>query len=380
MKLIPPIFKVDFRQDPEDRWDNLLTDSWACRQSEILCRAVKKDLGKRLGSFSGLAPFVHDVAPRFAKVAAGDLDYLDDMKAWSEYAVGDIDQVILANFSYEALQVGSGLLNAVKLGGRVAAPVVDLFESVRETMGDVVEAGLEQAADGLKSFRKWARLCTSVAFHQPGLGMVHCRNLDWPIWQMKRASVILDCQSEAGSFKAVSVPGMVGVLSGVAEGRFSITINSNDYGDHLVPCMSGWSAALLVRWIFENCRSYEEALRELKKTPAFVPFYAMVAGPGKGQAAVVEVNTDGKGRIYKQPNYPVALANHYPGETSDEAEWEDSLARQDCVEERALKCKAKSLLGCFSVVNDDDELVTFGDTVQSMVLHPRSGAVLLQQL
>jgi predicted choloylglycine hydrolase len=206
--------------------------------------------------------------------------------------------------------------------------------------------------------------------------MVHCRNLDWPIWQMKRASVILDCQSEAGSFKAVSVPGMVGVLSGVAEGRFSITINSNDHGDHLVPCTSGWSAALLVRWIFENCSSYEEALRELKKTPAFVPFYAMVVGPGKGQAAVVEVNTDGEGRVYKQQDYPVAVANHFPSEIYEDDEDCNTQERQDLIETAANRCKAKTLAGCFSVVNE----VLYSNTVQSMVLHPRSGAVLLQQL
>jgi hypothetical protein len=195
MKFDAPTFKVDFRQDPDDRWDDLLADSWARRQSEILCRAVNKDIGKRLCSFSGLAPLVHKIGPRFARVAANGSDYLDDIKAWSEYAVGDIDQVLLANFSYEALQVGSGLLNTFKLGSRVAEPVIDVFKSIRETMGDVLESGMEKAADGMTSLRNWVGLCTSVGFHQPGLGMVHCRNLDWPIWQMKKATIILDCES-----------------------------------------------------------------------------------------------------------------------------------------------------------------------------------------
>jgi hypothetical protein len=338
MKLEAPTFTIDFRLPPEHRWDSLLTNSWARRQSKSLCRAAYKQALQQMEQKLGvLAPVTHWLAARLAKVIAGDLEFFDDMNVWSKYAVGDLDQVIMANFAYEAL-----------LTGRL-----------------------------LRNMTGW---CTSVAFYQSGLGMVHCRNLDWPIWQIKRATIILDCMSNAGSFQAISVPGLVGILSGVAKKRFSITLNSAPHFQKFVPNTGGWSAALLVRWIFENCSSYEEAVLELKRAPAFVPFYAMVVGPGEGQAAVVEVTTTGAGRVYSQPDYPIALANHYPGEMSDAEEWEDSLARQECVEARALKCRAKSLLGCFSVVNDEEGLVTFGGTVQSMVLHPQSGTVMLQQL
>jgi acid ceramidase len=192
---------------------------------------------------------------------------------------------------------------------------------------------------------------------------------------MKGGTIILDCKSGAGSFKAVSLPGMVGVLSGVAKGRFSITINSKEDRNHIVPNFGGWGATLLLRWIFESCSSYEEALRELKRAPAFVPFYATVVGPKRGQAAVVEVNKNGKNRVYKQPGFPVAVGNHYPGEI---CELEiDSQERQDLVEARAQVCKAKSLRGCFSVISEFP--VMYAGTVQSMVLHPKSGTVLLQQ-
>ena len=323
MKLDAKHFSIDFRKAPETRWDDLLTNSWACAKARTLCRAVER----QLGAAAIVSPLIALAARCVARMSQGELDYLEDMECWSEWAVGDLDLVILANFSYELHQTRRGF-----------------------------------------------GFCTSVAFDQPRLGMVHCRNVDWPLRQIKDATIILDCKSSAGPFKAVAVPGMVGILSGVAKGRFSITINSKEDRNHYVPNFLGWGATLLLRWIFEYCTSYEEALRELKKAPAFVPFYAMLVGPKSGQAVVVEVNRNGKNRLYKQPDFPVAVGNHYPGEICEDG---DSQKRQELVEARALRCKAKSLRGCFAVVNEFP--VTHAYTVQSMVLHAKSGTVLLQQ-
>ncbi len=169
---------------------------------------------------------------------------------------------------------------------------------------------------------------------------------------------------------------MVGVLSGVAKGRFSITVNSNEDRNHYLPNPAGWGATLLIRWILESCGDWDEALRELKKAPAFVPFFVTLVGCKLGQAVVVEVNKSGKNRVYKQASYPVAVGNHYPREICEDEEM-DSQERQELVERRAFSCKAKSLLGCFSVISQFP--VLHADTVQSMVFHPKSGSVLLQQ-
>jgi predicted choloylglycine hydrolase len=259
----------------------------------------------------------------------GELDYLADMESWAEWVVGDFDQVLLSNFSYE----------------------------LHQTMGGL-------------------GLCTSVAFLRHGLGMVHCRNLDWPLPQLRAATIVLECKSAAGPFKAVSVPGMIGVLSAVAKSRFSITINSKEDRNRYLPNPAGWGATLLLRWILESCADWDEALRELKKAPAFVPFYVTLVGCKPGQAVVVEVNMSGKNRVYRQSDYPVAVANHYPGEICEDEEM-DSQERQELVERQALSCKAKSLRGCFAVVSRFP--VLHAGTVQSMVLHPRSGSVLVQK-
>lgn len=323
-------YKVDFRKDSETRWDELLTDVWARGKARTLCRAVRRQMQSGLGLMTTpISCFLARTGRSLAWLSKGELDYLDDMRIWAEWAVGDFNQVLLANFSYELHQTRNGL-----------------------------------------------GLCTSVAFLQPGLGMVHCRNMDWPLPQIKDATIVLDCKSAAGPFKAVAVPGMIGVLSGVAKGRFSITVNSKEDRNHYLPNPLGWGATLLIRWILESCGDWDDALRELKKAPAFVPFYVTLVGCKPGQAVVVEVNKSGKNRVYRQANYPVAVGNHYPEEICEDEDM-DSQERQELVESRALSCKAKSLLGCFSVISQFP--VLHAGTVQSMVFHPKSGSVLLQQ-
>jgi predicted choloylglycine hydrolase len=345
-------FHVDFRKEPEDRWDQLLTDSWACRKARVLCRAIDKQMHEGFG-LALLPPLVAKATRCLAGRTLGELDYLEDMEMWSEYAVGSLDEVILGNFAYELHQTRGGIerMKRPLIDGKNA--VVDMYESLKRSVG----------------------LCTSVAFYHSDFGMVHCRNLDWPLPQIKDATVILNCKSNAGPFKAVTVPGMVGVLSGVAKGRFSITINSKEDSDHLMPFAQGWSAPLLVRWILENCENYEAARRELKKASAFVPFFVTLAGRKRGQAVVFEINTTARNRFYESSEGPVAVANHFPTES-----WEEdhccSGERQDFVEASARQCKAKTLRGCFSAVNN----VLYADTVQSMVLHPKSGEALLQRV
>jgi hypothetical protein len=98
-------------------------------------------------------------------------------------------------------------------------------------------------------------------------------------------------------------------------------------------------------------------------------------GCKKGQAVVVEVNRNGDNRVYECEDFPVAVANHYPGETYEYDDME-SPQRQELIEQLARRCRAKTLPGCFAVLNKAPVWNT--NTVQSMVLHPRSGTILLQ--
>lgn len=268
-------------------------------------------------------------ATGLASFTLSNSDYVEDLKEWATFAIGSLDETVFANFAYEIYHL--------------------------------------QASTGL---------CTSVGYRMDALGMVHARNLDWSLPRMKRATMVLSCESSAGPFKAVTVPGMIGVLSGVARGRFSITVNSKE-DDSGFPNLGGWSAALLTRWILENCVSFGQALKIAKTSPAFTPFFLTLVGIHPGEIAVVEVGRDGDNRaVQSQRNAPVAVANHFPTDRfRDVTKSED---RQRMAEDLARACKARTLRGCFRVLNQFP--VMKADTVQSMVMHPATGEVLLQAL
>src|SRR5205814_9536639 len=124
---------------------------------------------------------------------------------------------------------------------------------------------------------------------------------------------------------AISIPGLVGVLSGVARGRFSATINMAPANGDTLPNLAGWSAALLLRHVFETCDDYEDALRLLKREPAVFPTFVHLVGPAKGQAAGVAVYPQKQNRLHRFSGEPLAITNHY----LEDLEYEDEDAKED---------------------------------------------------
>lgn len=220
---------VDLRLPPEERWRPLLASRWVRKESRKLAQdsfsmffnsPLTRQIGKLLKRITHLA---------FNIIGTGELDYARDVHIWGE-VIGDKSMASMANLSYELY----GLINVPfnRLG-----------------------------------------LCSSVAFFRPRLGMVHVRNMDWDISRIRKDTILVDFDGLAGKFTAVTMPGFCGVLSGVAKGRFSATINANeDHTKKYWPNFHGWGASFLLRWIFEYCESYEDALRVLRRGQALFPF------------------------------------------------------------------------------------------------------------
>jgi hypothetical protein len=376
MILKAPTYRVNLKQPPSRRWNAMLHDPWVPVTARNLCESIRNDFDEMVKECvpyaekfpsitKSLFTFISLVTRAISGGSMGDLEYRQDMEVWAKKkAVGDLDQVLIANFSYELYQTYCGLQRLKPL---------QLLKRLKHTLG----------------------FCTSVAFHHRKLGMVHCRNVDWPVGLIRTSTAVLEYPSPVGPFKAVSVPGMVGVLSGVAQGRFSITVNSKKDSNHFVPNVKGWGALLLTRWILENCATWEEALTELLSAPAFVPFFVMLVGCVLGEAVVVEVNTSGKNRVYHAGASPLALANHHPGDPEpepiqrahcwdgyDEEEfdwWTNSQRRQELIGTCAggIPPRTNKLRSCFRALEQTP--VENDNTVQSMVLHPVSGEVLLRR-
>lgn len=148
-------------------------------------------------------------------------------------------------------------------------------------------------AHGLNLSTEWA--CTSATADGRLI-----RILDWPIHGLGGAIVVARHQSPAGAWYNVTWPGFVGVLTGMAPGRFAIAYNQAPirWATGLWPI--DWvverirlgprraiPATHLIRRAFETCRSYAEAFRLLKETPIAYTGLITIAGAG-GEAAVIE--------------------------------------------------------------------------------------------
>src|SRR6516162_834992 len=109
------------------------------------------------------------------------------------------------------------------------------------------------------SHLRWPKLfgCTAGVRWVEGLGMIHVRNLDWPLAKMGAATRLIRFRRGTREFVSVGVPGHVGVLSGMVPQAYSVTINwappatfpSFDFGP-----------AFLVRDTLETCDNYDAAV------------------------------------------------------------------------------------------------------------------------
>jgi acid ceramidase len=336
-------FEIDSAEDiVEVRIQSLLTSKWAVNKAGRLVDNANKDVAYPISKLT---------QAWYTGRGTGWTHYGEEIKAWAKHAGCPIHKVISANLAYELSQI---------------------YDYANRKIG----------------------FCSSVAFNQPGIGMVHARNMDWPLDGVRAATCLVDhINGPAGDFTSISMPGMVGVLSGVAKGRFSVSINQAPTTPGSVPVksltpnlMSGWSALLLLRWVFENCLTYEDAVQELLDSKSIVPVFFQVVGAKRDQACVIEVMPSGNNGIYEYTRgIPLGISNHYlDDEDYEDSESEEegvvyeetSQARLEMIEKEAKRCKAKSLKGCLAILRN--EPVQNVNTQQSMVMCARTGEVLIQ--
>lgn len=162
------------------------------------------------------------------------------------------------------------------------------------------------------SHLRWPKLfgCTAGVRWVEGMGMVHVRNLDWPLASMGEATRLFRFDQGGREFVSVGVPGQVGVLSGMLPHAYSVTINwappaafpSFDFGP-----------TFLLRDTLETCDSYEEAVHRLRETPLSTSVFFTVCGIEQGQACVIErTPRDAAVRLMTGP--VVVQANHHVAE------------------------------------------------------------------
>jgi hypothetical protein len=163
----------------------------------------------------------------------------------------------------------------------------------------------------LSHFR-WPKLlgCTAGVRWVEGLGMVHARNLDWPLHGLGEATRLFHFHRGSRRFVSVGVPGQVGVLSGMRPHAYSVTIN---WAPPVCRPSFQFGPAFLLRDALETCARYEDAVKLLKRTRLSTSVFFTVCGIEKGQACVIE-RTQNQAVVREMTGPVLVQANHHIAE------------------------------------------------------------------
>ncbi|XP_037569256.1 acid ceramidase-like [Dermacentor silvarum] len=159
-------------------------------------------------------------------------------------------------------------------------------------------------------FYEFFTVCTSIVAQDANGEIYHARNMDfglflgwdsqnhtWAMTEVLRPTVIkLDFQrSQKTVFKAVSFAGYLGILTGVKQGAFSMTVNERFnlnggfigllewiLGDH----SQHW-VGFLTRQLMENETSYDTAKAMLSTSKLIAPVYFILGGTRPGEGAII---------------------------------------------------------------------------------------------
>lgn len=156
------------------------------------------------------------------------------------------------------------------------------------------------------------------------------RVLDWPVAKLGKHAMVVLQSSKAGDFYNVTWPGVAGVFSGMAPGRFSAALNQAPsrkhhaglVGDWLINCLYmnkevGMPPAHALRQAFEKAASYAEAKSMLIDTPLAVPAIFILAGISPGEGCIIERLEHTAKVIELSAGQKVSASNHFQTELAN---------------------------------------------------------------
>ncbi|MEO1160553.1 MAG: C45 family peptidase, partial [Pseudomonadota bacterium] len=170
--------------------------------------------------------------------------------------------------------------------------------------------------------------CTAFAVDTPD-GPLHARNLDW--WTENRLlnETSMACRftgAPAGEFISIGWPGYLGVLSGMAPGRFAITLNavlSEEAAQIALP------VAFQIRKTFEEAETFDDAVERLSQAVIPGNCLLLVSGIGSGEMLVIE-RTPTRSAIRQAEAGRVIVANEYLKLDAETAPADTELQSSSC--------------------------------------------------
>jgi hypothetical protein len=164
-----------------------------------------------------------------------------------------------------------------------------------ETFAEILES---PGVFALNMSYEWA--CTTGAYRtNETVSML--RVLDWPFATLGKQMVVTQQKGKAGAFYNVTWPGISGVFTAMAPGRFSAAINLAPSRQHGLGHIGDWfknrilmeheeglPPSHLLRRVFEQAENYTDAKRMLSETPLCMPVIFTLAGMEQGEGCIIE--------------------------------------------------------------------------------------------
>jgi len=318
-----PTYEIDLALPEEERWSDVIAHE--LRAAMKITKQARADITSWLpGPLGAVAGGI------FKK--AYDLSggrFSGEIEAWAEALDMSPGLVTMLNCSYELSQIGA------------ASPFA----------------------------------CTAGVQWVNSLGMVHVRTLDWPLSAIGDATRLFRFRKGRHQFVVVGIVGFVGALSGMVPGSYSLTIN---WAPPSGRPKFNFGPAFLLREVFEDCPSYDEAVYSLSRTAVSSPVFFTVCGAKKGQACVIE-RTHTKYAIREMDDGPLVQGNHHVAQkfaanNQNEELLEYSTERAEALHDALTKLSDRATLESAAACLDVEPVLN-GDTYQQMVFQPKAGEV-----
>lgn len=251
---------------------------------------------------------------------------------------------------------------------RVPAELREELEAVAAIAGVAFEEVV--AANLYYDAVKLAFGCTAFVRAGPD-GPVHHRNLDWwsPNDVLTENTVVVHYhRGGRRHFSVVGWPGFVGALSGVAPGRFAVTLNAvlSDEPAELAEAMT-----FLLRRALDEAHDYDAAVELLATTPVLSDSLLLISGVEPEQMCVVERTPTRHARRGAIEGVVVVTNDYRALETSNARA--DDLAATSCARyDRASSLAPREVDG-FEILADPE--VVMAITTQHMRFVAATGEV-----
>jgi acid ceramidase len=215
--------------------------------------------------------------------------------------------------------------------------------------------------------------CSSFAIANDG-NPIHGRNLDWHSNDndLSTHSLVTRYINGKNEYITIGWPGFTGCLSGMAIGKFSISLNSVWSND---PFTTAEPIVYLIRKTLEQAESFNQAVEWLTTTTIASDCLLLVCGTNANEMVVVE-RTPTKDKVRKAQNGKILVTNDYKLiESSFSMEvgqlGDTSCGRYNRIDELLNNKTILTPKAVHDILSDTD--VRMGITMQQMYFNPKKG-------